>query len=184
MSSASNLYLLQISLKSWNWFWITIPKNHFADFFWPNAFWPKTILPYAVQWKSILPKKVIWPNAKLIKRSFYRKYLENSYLTENQIWKTNQMTEMTFDRKFIWPKSFSERWLFGRKVIWPKVHLTESFFFEKWLFDRKSFWQRVKQPWFIIRIGKAILIFVSASDHNRVWLPRCLRRRQVPCLRW
>jgi hypothetical protein len=54
----------------------------------------------------------------------------------------------SFDRKFIWPKAFSEKWTFDRKVIWPNA------IFEKWSFDRKSFWQKVKQPWFIIRIGK------------------------------
>jgi hypothetical protein len=107
------------------------------------------------------------------------------------------MTEMTYDRKFIWPKAFLEKWSFDRKVIWPKVCLTESFFrkiaitpivyltecfFSKNV--RKSFWQKVKQSWFIIRIGKAFLIFESASNQNRAWLPRCLRRHQAPCPRW
>jgi hypothetical protein len=60
--------------------------------------------------KFILPKKVIWPKTKFIKRTFDRKYLENGHLTENVTWKTSQMTEMTYDRKFIWPKAFFEKW--------------------------------------------------------------------------
>jgi hypothetical protein len=63
----------------------------------------------------ILPKKVIWPKQKFIKRSFDQKYLENSHLTANLTWKISQMAEMTYDRKFKWPKAFSKngQWLKG-----------------------------------------------------------------------
>jgi hypothetical protein len=89
---------------------------------------------------------VIWLESKFIKRSFDRKYLEKGYLTENQICKTYQMTEMRFYRKFIWPKALSKNFhfterLFDWRFIWPKVHLSESFF-RKWSFDRKLFFEK------------------------------------------
>jgi hypothetical protein len=152
---------------------------------WPNAIWPKVHLTespfYRMPFdrKFILPKKVISPKTKFIKKSFDRKYLENGHLTENLTWKTSQMTEMTYDRKFIYESFFRKMVIcskghltkssYDRKLFPKNGHLTESsfdqkfiwpiIFFEKWSFDGQSFWQKVKQPWFIIRIGKAFLIF-------------------------
>jgi hypothetical protein len=92
--------------------------------------------------------------------------------------KNGNLTESSYDRK-LFPKNchLTERSI-NRTVIWPKVHLNECFFSKnghltECSFYRKSFWLKVKQPWLIIRIGKAFLIFESASDQNRVWLPRC-----------
>jgi hypothetical protein len=39
--------------------------------------------------KFILPKKIIWPKTKFIKRLFDQKYLENGHLTEKLTWKTS-----------------------------------------------------------------------------------------------
>jgi hypothetical protein len=75
-----------------------------------NTIQPNTVWPFE---SSFYQKKVIWSKTKFIKRSFDRKYLEIDHLTENKIWKTCQMTEMTFDRK-----------LFRKLVLLPKVHLT------------------------------------------------------------
>jgi hypothetical protein len=98
-----------------------------------NTIWPNRRLTERCLTESSFYRKVIWLKIKFIKRSFYRKYLEKGHLTENQIWKTSQMTEMTFDRKFIWPKAFFEIWSFDRKLIWPKAlskngHLTTRSF--------------------------------------------------------
>jgi hypothetical protein len=133
---------------------------------WPNAIWPKVHLTESpfnrrpFDRKFILPKKVIWP-----------KILEKR--VRNDIWSKVHLTKSFFFRKM---------------VIWPKSHLTESWkrmlFFEKWSFARNFSWQNIKQPWFIIKIGKAILIVESANDQNRVGLPRCLRHRYAPCPRW
>jgi hypothetical protein len=109
----------------------------------------------------------------MIESLFDRKlFSKNGHLTKRSL----------LDRKFIWPQAFYEKWSL-------KGHLNESplnrmLFFEKWSLDRKSFWQKVKQHWFIIRIGKTFLIFETAFNQNSVWLPRCLRRRQAPCPRW
>jgi hypothetical protein len=127
------------------------PKHHLTEHhFWPNAIWPKVHLTESpfnrkpFDRKFILPKEVIWPKTKFVKRSFDRIFLENGYLIENLTWKTSQMTEMTYDPEYIWPKAFlknghlTER-SFDRKVIWPKVSMTKSFS-EKWSFDRKVIW--------------------------------------------
>jgi hypothetical protein len=115
-------------------FWITLPKNHFTDIFWPKGHLTETPfdrtpfdrMPF--DRKLILPKKVISPKTKFIKRSFDRKYLENGQLTKNLTWKTNQMTEMTYDWKFIWPKAFR------KMVIWPKKKHSV-----KWTFSQMTF---------------------------------------------
>jgi hypothetical protein len=118
-------------------FWITLPKNNFTGNFWPKGHLTETPFdrtPFnrrPFDRKFILPKKVIWPKTKFIKRSFDQKYLENGHLTENLTWKDSQITEMIYDRKFIWPKAFFEKWPFDRKFIWPKA------FSKKWSFDRK-----------------------------------------------
>jgi hypothetical protein len=91
---------------------------------WPNTIWPRghlTETPFDAFDRmpfNRMPfdRKFIWPNRRLtercltessfyrkkstkfIKRSFDRSYMENGHLTENQIWKTSQMT---FDRKII-----------------------------------------------------------------------------------
>jgi hypothetical protein len=116
-------------------------------------------------------KKVIWPKILLEKLVKWPKW---------------HMIESPFSRKLfrkmvIWPKVHMTGCFFRKMVIWPKGLLIKNscdrmLFFGKWSFDRKSFSQKVKQHWFIIRIGKAFLIFETA-DQNRVWLPRCLRRR-------
>jgi hypothetical protein len=58
------------------------------------------------------------------------------------------LTEKSSDRKFIWPKSFSEKCSFSQKAIRLKIHLTESFFSKNGhltekSFDRKIIWPKV-----------------------------------------
>jgi hypothetical protein len=126
--------------------------------FWPNVFWPKSRLTerhLAEHYFTERPfdRNTIWPKVhftekshlaetKLIKRSFDRKYLRNGHLSENQFWKTSQMPEMTFVRKFIWPNVHLTESFFGKWTLDPKVFWSNVFFFEKWSFDRFFFDKR------------------------------------------
>jgi hypothetical protein len=153
---------------------------------WPNAIWPKAIWPKVHLTESPFNRMPFDRKLILPKKAFGRKQNWSKGRLTESIWKMvfGKWSKIKFEKLVKWPKwhlteSSCDRKLFRKMVIWPNI-----VFFEKRSFDRKSFWQKVKQPWFIIWIGKAILIFESAFDQNRVWLPGCLRRRQAPCLRW
>jgi hypothetical protein len=84
---------ISIHNNAWK-FWITLPKSHFTDIFWPNAIWPNTI----------------WPKGHLTETPFDRTPFDRiaGHLAENKIYQKDRkylekghLTEMTFDRKFI-----------------------------------------------------------------------------------
>jgi hypothetical protein len=110
------------------------PKHHLTES-------PFNRMPFAR--KFILPKKVICPKTKFIKKIF-----GNGHFTENQMWKTIQMTEMIFDRKFIWPKVFwKPNWKIISLINFDRTYLTETPFdltpFDRTPFDRMPFARKV-----------------------------------------
>jgi hypothetical protein len=157
-------------------------RRHLAEYhltekpFDQNTIWPNTV------WPNVAWSKVHWPDCRLTEH----RLRESSLYRKSQMLKTSQLTKMKLDWKFIWPKShLSESSFsyfrilsFDRKFIWPNV------FSKKFHLTKKKNLQKENQPWFSIRIRKAILIFESASDQNRAWLPRCFRRRQILYPRW
>jgi hypothetical protein len=64
-------------------FWITLPKSHFTDFFWPNA---------------------IWPKHHLTEHRLTEHHLTERPFDRKAIWPKGRLTERPFDRKAIWPK--------------------------------------------------------------------------------
>jgi hypothetical protein len=162
------------------WFWITLPKSHFTEFFWPNVIWPKHHLTEHRLTEHHLTERpfnrnTIWPNAVWPKVHF----TEKSHLAENKTY-----------QKVVWPIFFGKG-SFDRKSnlknlsndrndIWPKVHLTESFFrknghftersfdrmfFFKWSFDRKYFFSKkfyLTDCSYSVRILCVLNFFVAA----------------------
>jgi hypothetical protein len=99
---------------------------------------------------KIFDRKANWPEhhltehrltekSHLAENKIYQKgkYLKNGHLTENLTWKTSQMTEMTYDRKFFLPKAFSEKWSFDRKVIDRKFIWPNAFFRKMVIWPKK-----------------------------------------------
>jgi hypothetical protein len=151
------------------------------NFFDRKAFWPKGFLtetPFDRAPFDRMPsdRKFIWPNRRLThltESSFYRKKsfsrkknLSKGHLTENiwkmviwpinyVTWKTSQMTEITNDRKFIWPKAFSKN-----------GHLTEKSFDQKFICKSKK--QILTQQPFLVKasplgISRHICFFYEVS---------------------
>jgi hypothetical protein len=149
--------------------WIILPKNHFTEKIWLNAFHrkfgsPNTVWPNAVRSKVHFTE-LTFHRKKISKGSFDRIYFRQKMSFKRKksrqkvIWPNNLLTESffekrsvglkSFDRKFILPKAFFEKWSHDRKVIWPRVYFTESFkrcsakwrsVF--WLFSEKVKWSR------------------------------------------
>jgi hypothetical protein len=118
-----------------------LPKVHFTERSYDRFFF----LQKMVIWSNILlTKNVIWP-----KKNFAQ----------------GRLTENSFDRKFIWPKAFFEKWLFDRKVIWLKGYFPEKSFDQKFIFWKIVIWQA---PWkqkigFIL----SLLLFQSCREYNQ-----------------
>jgi hypothetical protein len=91
------------------------------------------------------------------------------------------LTEMTFDRKFFWPKTFSKNGLltessfdrkhFSKMLIWPKA------FFKKWSFDRMFFRKMIIWPKKFLTKGKTTLI----HHYNRKSYSYFLGKVEWPC---
>jgi hypothetical protein len=146
-------------------FWITLPKNHFIENFWPKGHLTEKTFDRTPFYRMPFDRKFIWPNRRLTERrltesSFYRKFIlpkghmtdffpENGHLTESTFDKKCHLTEKklrtrSFDRKLflkmiIWPKDHLTESFFKKMVIWPKGHLTESSFDRKFFFEKWSF---------------------------------------------
>jgi hypothetical protein len=120
------------------WFWITLPKNHFTENFWSNAFWPKHHLtgrPFDGNriWPNTVWPNAIWPKVHLTESPFNQTPFDGKI-----IFPESQMTDLFFKKIVISPNLLAtknhltekklHRRSFDRKLIWPNVHLTESFF--------------------------------------------------------
>jgi hypothetical protein len=151
--TASKKYLNTRKLADLGRFWISLPKNHFTENFWPKGHLTET--PYDRTPFDRMPfdRKFIRPNHRLTKRrAVWPKghmivfFSENGHLTESTFDKKCLLTEKKLrtrllKRKFIWPKTFSENYhltessfdrkLFRKMVIWPKGHLTERVIWPK-----------------------------------------------------
>jgi hypothetical protein len=139
-------------------FWFHLTKESFHRFFfdrtpfdrkvgWPNAIRPNTILP-----KGHLTETP-FDRTPFDRMPFYQKFIwPNRRLTECRLTESSFYRKKSFGRKQNLSKSRWPKILFEKLVEWPKWNLTGSWF---------------ERPWFIIKIGKAILIFESASDQKR-----------------
>jgi hypothetical protein len=140
----------EISLFSW--FWITLPKNHLTEIFWPKAYLTETPFdrtPFDRMPFDRMPfdRKFIWPNRRLTER---------------------RLTESSFYRKVIWPIFFSENGhltesSFDKNVTWPKKNCAQGRLAES-LFDRKLFFEKWSHE---IRILHVPNFFVTARRHER-----------------
>jgi hypothetical protein len=91
--------------RVFQWFWITLPKSHFIDFFLPNAVWPKHHLTEHRLTEHHLTERpfdwnTIWPNRRSTERRLTERSYDRFFFSENG----DRMTESTFDKKVFWPK--------------------------------------------------------------------------------
>jgi hypothetical protein len=111
-------------------FWITLPKNHFTEIFWPKGHLNETPFDRTPFDRMPFDRKFIRPNRRLTERclteiSVYWKVIWPIFFRKWSLDRIYFPQEISFNRKKI-----------AHKVVWPKIHLTESFF-RKWSFDRK-----------------------------------------------
>jgi hypothetical protein len=123
------------AVKCSHWFWITLPKNHFIEIFWPKGNLIETPFDRTPFDRKPFDRKYIWPNRrltesrstensfyrkksfgrkKIIKRSFDRKYDQMIFSVK---WPFGQMTFRSNDLSVKWPldNELSVKWPFAQK---------------------------------------------------------------------
>jgi hypothetical protein len=100
-------------------FWITLPKNHFTENFWPIGHLTETPFDRTPFDQMPFDRKFIRPNRRLTER----RLTDDQFFKKIIIW-----PNLISTKNIIWPKKNAH------KVVWPLIHLTESFFW-KWSFD-------------------------------------------------
>jgi hypothetical protein len=100
---------------------------------------------------------MLFDRKKLRARSFDRNFIWPKTFSGNY-----HLTEKSFDRKVIWPKVYLTESLFRKMLIWPKGHLTD-FFFLNLSFSKNC---RLTDCSYTIRIVHVPNFFVAA---RRSW---------------